>query len=1003
LYVLCLLFAPLPAAYGGEIIVTWAGTAGDSLWITPLNWSPVSVPNNGSSNTFAVTIGPPGATVNLTGNISIDSLAMNSSTLGMGETDSLTLGAAASTLSSAQIIGGKFTSNGALALNDGTLVNSVLTNNGTVNVNGGVTLNGTVQNNAGAGINVNGGSVLFLETGGTYTNNGAIALNSATLVLDAGTGSSGSTVTLSGTGSLMLGASGQSLIGANNAGLTLVNGAGHTIEGAGTIGAGYAFNFVNNGTVLANQPAGLSIHPSITNTGLMEATAGNTLTLPGNSITNTSGTIQANGGTLILEGGTITNGSVQAINSGTLTAAGESMNGVALTVGSGSTASAAGSTITGGTVGVDHTSTLALNSGTQVNSVLTNNGTINVSGTVTLNSTVQNNAGAGINVSSGSALFLETGGAYTNNGTIALNSAALVLDAGTGSSGNTVTLSGSGSLTLGGSGQSIIGANDAGLTLVNGVGHTIEGAGTFGGEGYPFNFVNNGTVLANQPAGLSIHPSITNTGLMEATAGNTLTLTGNSIANTGGTIQADGGTLILQGSTITGGSVQAVNSGTLTATSESMNGVTLTVGSGSTASATGSTITGGTVGVDHSSTLALNGGTLVNSALTNNGAVNVNGTVTLNSTVQNNAGAGINVSSGSALFLETGGAYTNNGTIALNSAALVLDAGTGSSGNTVTLSGTGSLTLGGSGQSIIGANDAGLTLVNGAGHTIEGAGTIGGGDSFTFVNNGTVLTNGVQRLVFGSVNVQNNGTFDVGASSELALGTSSFGNYNSQTQTLDGGTYDIAGTFQFVGADIVTNQATLTLSGSGVIEDQSGQNGLRDFSDNGDQGQFSVLNGDTSESDGDFTNQGQVTIGAGSTMTVNGDYSQGSGGTLVAGTMTINGNFAQDSGGTLDIDLYDSSQYGQLAISGNAALGGTLDLTLLPGYQVQDRERFTIMTFSAYTGNFDTLNLPQYWEEILANNSLMLEYQTPEPSTWVVLAAGLFGLGWLRRRTNFLG
>ena len=62
LYVLCLLFAPLPAAYGGEIIVTWAGTAGDSLWITPLNWSPVSVPNNGSSNTFAVTIGPPGAT-----------------------------------------------------------------------------------------------------------------------------------------------------------------------------------------------------------------------------------------------------------------------------------------------------------------------------------------------------------------------------------------------------------------------------------------------------------------------------------------------------------------------------------------------------------------------------------------------------------------------------------------------------------------------------------------------------------------------------------------------------------------------------------------------------------------------------------------------------------------------------------------------------------------------------------------------------------------------------
>jgi hypothetical protein len=330
-----------------------------------------------------------------------------------------------------------------------------------------------------------------------------------------------------------------------------------------------------------------------------------------------------------------------------------------------------------------------------------------------------------------------------------------------------------------------------------------------------------------------------------------------------------------------------------------------------------------------------------------------------------------------------------------------LDDGSGSSGKCVTLAGTGSLTLAGPGQSSISANDSGLTLVNGAGHTIQGAGTIGGSYSFDFVNNGTVLANGTAPLVFASGNVQNNGTFDVASSSTLALAGASFGNYSSQT--LDGGTYNVAGTFQFAGADIVTNQAVLTLSGSGVIEDQLGQNGLRDFTDNGDQGQFSVLNGDTVQSSGDFTNQGEVTIGAGSTMAVNGDYAQGSGSTLVAGAMTINGDFTQDGGGVLDIDLYDSSQYGQLTISGNAALGGTLDLTLLPGYQVQDLERFTIMTFNSYTGDFANLNLPKYWEEILTNNSLTLEYQTPEPATWVVLAAGLMGLGWLRRRTNFLG
>jgi hypothetical protein len=66
-----------------------------------------------------------------------------------------------------------------------------------------------------------------------------------------------------------------------------------------------------------------------------------------------------------------------------------------------------------------------------------------------LGGTVINEAGATINVINQSGLQLQTGGTYTNNGTIHVGStgAATYLQLSLGS-GNTVDLEGSGSLTL---------------------------------------------------------------------------------------------------------------------------------------------------------------------------------------------------------------------------------------------------------------------------------------------------------------------------------------------------------------------------------------------------------------------------------------------------------------------------------------------------------------------------------------------------------------------------
>jgi len=539
-----------------------------------------------------------------------------------------------------------------------------------------------------------------------------------------------------------------------------------------------------------------------------------------------------------------------------------------------------------------------------------------------------------------------------------------------------------------------------------------------------------------------------------------------SVPNNGGgttytvSIGPPGATIdLLGGFTIDGLAMNSANLGI----AGGPNSLTLATGP---SSLTNSQILGGTFTTN--GTLTLANGT-INASLTNNGTINaVSGLNTFAGTVLNNAGASINVNSGAALQLETGGTYTNNGTINLAGATLLLDAtGNGASGNTVTLAGSGSLTLSNSGGNMIteASGNSGLTLVNGAGHTIQGAGEIGGDPTFTLNNQGTmnanqpagiqiaagsIVNSGLMEATAGSVleiasvpgvTFTNNGTVNVAASSMFTVGNATkFTNY--QNQTLTGGTYDIAGGFLFAGADIVTNQATLSLSGDGAVVDAlSDQNGLRDFSDNGAQGQFSLLDDATLQTGGDFTNQGAVDISAGSLFAVGptgtGTSSQTGGstvldgtlkagtvvldggdlsgtGTLIGnlendanvdpgddpGTLTINGSYTQDSGGVLNIGIESGSIFDVLAISGNAQLDGTLNLTMLSGFRPQYLEEFTIMTFSSSSGDFANLtsNADGGWEEIRTADSLGVEFVAPEPSTWVLFAAGLAGFACFKRR-----
>jgi hypothetical protein len=119
--------------------------------------------------------------------------------------------------------------------------------------------------------------------------------------------------------------------------------------------------------------------------------------------------------------------------------------------------------------------------------------------------------------------------------------------------------------------------------------------------------------------------------------------------------------------------------------------------------------------------------------------------------------------------------------------------------------------------------------------------------------------------------------------------TGPFSNFTGTT--LAGGAYLIGGTFQFAGANIVTNAAFLDLDGAGQILDGSGNDGLAHFAINDAAGTFIVSNGRNFTA-GDFSNNGTLTIGAGSIFTVSGNLTNFAGTTLTGGTYVIGGTFA---------------------------------------------------------------------------------------------------------------
>jgi hypothetical protein len=784
---------------------------------------------------------------------------------------------------------------------------------------------GTVALNAGTSFMGDG---LFYIVGGTVSVNTAISVANAaiagisTLTTSTLTGSGTFTVTttLGWTGGTMTG-TGTTMIarGAalnmnvpNNVDRYLLG--GRHLSNAGTVTWATAGISIGGGSLIDNEQNGVfdiqndnSIlygggGATFLNEGLFRKSAGTGTTQvnPGVSFNNT-GTVELDTGTLLLADGAST-GSFSVDPGATLNFATGAFD-----LNAGTTFSGAGLVQFGGaTVSVN--APIGIGNAVLSLGTLTGNGTLTVDDQLTWTSGTMSGAGMTI-IPSGMALFningsdnkYLTGREIVNQGTIMWNSAT-PLWLGSGAAilnepGGLFDVQGDAPLLLNGGAASF--QNDGMFQKSAGTGTTEINAG--------ISFNSTGSI--DIPSGaLLFDGPITNSGSITVDANSTLTMNG---------LDTDTGTLTI----LAGGTLDLVGGATSSGTLD-VEG-TLLLAAGANLTASGSLTVNGSLAVPPAATLELAGTSTGGGA----GSLSVDGTFLLD------AGA---MFSFAGTYSETGSlTVANNALLSLTGAFTNFDPSSGTlTGGTYTIAGTFQFT----GANIL-TNAANLVLDgSGPGQIVDEHGNNGlanfatnaSGSRFTVQNGENFATSG---------DFTNSGTLSIGATSTFAV-SGNLTNFDPSSGTLSGGTYTVAGTFQFTGANILTNDAVLVLDGSGPgqIMDENGINALMGFALNDVNGMLVLQNGYNLVTGGSFTNLGYLLLDSTSRLTVSGDYTQG-------------------TAATLEIQLGGVGQSGQMSIGGNANLGGTLTLTPVNGYTPMTGDSFQIMTFVSRNGT-DFANPP---------------------------------------------
>jgi hypothetical protein len=845
--------------------VTWINASGGD-WDTPANWDANRVP----TATDDVVINTPGITIT-------HATAQADAVRSLTTQAAINLAAGSLSIASTSTINATFTINGGtlLLLNVTLNGSGTLVNQGTLLAQGNSTINLPYTTAAGSVLRVlgtsTGDATLTVTTG--FTNNGLIELTSAGAAAAATLAVGNGTLTNAAGGSIntLAGAGGLRVLNAqfNNQGtLTIYQG---TILNTSAATSNSGTLTVSSGDLTVNQSG---TTPSFTNSGTITIASGRTFSLSSGVLSNFSnGTLS--GGTYNIAGTFQFPNAAITTNAATIV-----LDGPASQIVNQSAADALANLATNSATG-SFTFQNGRNFTTAAAVAFTNAGTLIVaaSSTFTVSGSLTNFSGTTL-----------TGGSYVIGGTfqfpnanIVTNAAGLVLDgsaqivdqANTNALANLATNAAAGYFYIrNGFNVTTAGSFSNAGTLTVSYGSTFTASGLFSQTGTA-TVQSSGTL--NLTAGGSSSGDVTNAGTLTIGAGATFTVSGT---------YSQTGTLLLP----------ATATLSLTGTFRNFTGSTLTDGTyliGGTFQFVGANIVTNAAALIFDGTSARILDQANNNALTNFAANAAAGSFTLqNSATFTTAGdftnaGGLAIGAGStfrvtgnltnfASMTLTGGSYYVTGTLQFTGANLVTNAA--------------NLVLDGSAAQMVDQTGANA-LANFATNAAAGSFTIQNGYNLTtagdFTNAGSLAV-GAGSNFTTAANFSNAGSLAVSAGSTFRVA----GNLtNFSGTTLTGGTYVIAGTFQFTGANLVTNAATLVLDGSAArILDQSGTNALANLAANASAGSLTIQNGYTLTTAADFSNAGNLAAGSGSTFTVTGGYTQTGGGTtLSGGTLAASG------------------------------------------------------------------------------------------------------------------
>jgi hypothetical protein len=884
-----------------------------------------------------------------------------------------------------------------------------LTNSGTLQANTGTLGINANSTNTGGTFAVGSGAILNLTNGAgyTFTENGTftatgVGSGAGTIVFNSGTlaaGSSGATVSFSGTPAPAFQWNGGTIYVPTNATLTynglltLLNSANVILDGGGTflLSAGNTIDQAGKGNLdLAGDSTGnVTTTLQIAKTATYDFQADSSIGYgggPGGTVVN-SGTIEKTVGTassLIAE--PFTNSGTLEVTNGTLGIDADSTN-------------------TGGTFAVGAGAILDLTDGNGY--TFTENGTFTATGVgsgagtiVFSNGTLAaGSSGATVSFSgtpapafqwNGGTIYVPTGATLTYNGLLTLlNSSNVGLDGGGTfllSAGNTIDQAGKGNLDLAGDSSGNVATT---LQIAATATYDFQADSSIGYGGGPGGtVVNSGTIekTAGTASSLVAQP-LTNTGTLDAASG-TLEIDASS-TNTGGTYTAAAGaTLDLTGGqtfsetgtfAATGAGTISVNSGTLAVYN---NAATLSIPATISFQASG-----GTISVPTNDTLTINGNlTLIGTA---NTYLSGGGTLTENGTITQSGSGNLDLAGNSAGTVATtlvipkgsfydftansgigygggpGGVVTNTGTIekTAGGGSSPINVSFNNTGGTLTVQ-TGTLTLDSTGGESTGGIfnvSAGAILDLTGGQTVGYAGTYtGSGTGEVLLDSGTLnVTGGTNGATFnlpGNLFVWSGGTIDTATNNNLTI----LGNMKitgAVTEYLSGGGSLAIGSSTASGTVNDTGTFnTLNLGGGSTLSiGPKGTFNIADDTINGN-GMISLAGGALVKTAGTsgatiatvVDNQGKVQVNNG-TLLFNNTVDQVFNNVLTGGMWIVNSTATTQS--TLDIS---SASFNTIGLGAVVTLSGpNSSFSNLSGL-VANQGTFTLASAASFTtpGNF---------------------------------------------------